>query len=88
MKGHGGENADVQPVEEWKVLRKSPGIQLVSVKEGVEYHLTEAFRVVIGVVGEGGGIESGHEAVGTIGLGGAVEDVVDVVDVSVREPVC
>ena len=37
MKGHGEENADVQPVEKGKVLGKCPGAQLVSVKEGVGY---------------------------------------------------
>ena len=63
MESNGDENTDVQSVQQWKVLDESSGTELVTLKEGVEHLVADAWRFVRGAA-QGGGVDGGLGGVG------------------------
>ena len=56
MQNDGNENANVQSVQQRKVLDESSWTQFVTVEEGMEHVVADTWRFVHGAV-EGGGID-------------------------------
>ena len=88
MQNDGNKNANVQPVQQRKVLDESSWAQLVTVEEGMEHVVADTWRFVHGAV-EGGGVDGGVGGVGERewGVVGALilpDQVSPVVDVGVR----